>query len=120
MPPANSAAARAGSRRPGASGPGQFTVTVTDGPPNGTAFVYYGASALYDPNETVVHLRVPLFVGLDLPTLERAPGAIQLDSSGSGFMDYQNPGGFEGMFAIQLLLLDDLSKIAGMSTAAFL
>ena len=41
----------------------------------------------HDPNETVVHLRVPLFVGLDLPTLERAPGAIQLASSGSGFMD---------------------------------
>jgi hypothetical protein len=105
---------------PGATGAGVFTVEVTNGPPSGSALLYYGSSALFDPLETVIQLRVPLFVGLDLPSLMRAPGTFALDATGTGSRDFVNPGGLEGQFAIQLLMLDDIGRIAGMSLAGFL
>lgn len=106
---------------PGLLGAGPFDLLLADGPPLGFARVLYCSSSLYHPVESVFHSSgLPLFLGLDLPTLQGVPGFLVLDASGSVTRTYQNPGGYEGQFAIQLLLFDSDLRIAGTSSAAFL
>lgn len=105
---------------PGTSGPGPFDVGVIDAPSNGFGFIFYGPLSQYNPNETAIQLKRPVFVGLNLSTLARAPGTILLDSSGKGHLTFTNPGGLQGQWAMQILLFDAGGALVGSSTAAFL
>jgi hypothetical protein len=105
---------------PGTIGPGQFDVSVSGGPPGGMGIVAFGPSSSFSPDELVLNLGVPIFIGLDLPTLQIAPGRILLDASGSGAIGYVNPSGVVGQYAIQVMLFDAQGRIAGTSGAAFL
>ncbi len=105
---------------PGTSGPGPFDVGVVDGPSDGFGFIFYGPLAQYNPNETVFQLKRPVFVGLNLSTLGRAPGTIRLGGSGEGHLTFTNPGGLQGQWAMQVLLFDADGDLVGSSTAAFL
>ena len=66
----------------GTTGAGDFDYTITGGPPNGTAISFYGPAGLFNPNEAVYLLLVPLFMGLDPPTARRVPGVLSLDANG--------------------------------------
>ena len=105
---------------PGTSGVGPFDVRVDDAPPLGFGLVYYGPTSDFDPNEAVLQLSLPIFVGLDLTTISRAPGTLMVDTAGAGTQGYSSPGGLQGLFAIQVLLFDAGGKLAGTSSAAFL
>ncbi len=106
---------------PGTSGPGPFDLTLAGGPPGGSALILFSPAALVHEPETLVRrFAVPLFFGVDLGTLGTLPGALPLDEDGALARTFQNPGGFEGQFAVQLLLLDGDARIAGTSSVAFL
>ena len=101
---------------PGTMGPGTLNVSIAEGPPNGTAFLFYGPSAGFNPTEIVLNLRLPVFLGLDPATMRRAPGTIALDGGGNAARSYPNSMGLTG-FALQSFLLDELGRVAGSSDA---
>ncbi len=105
---------------PGTGGPGPFSLSVVGGPPGGIGIPLYGPSSQYSPNETALLLRVPLFLGLNLATVRRAPGVLLLDGTGAGQAPYVNPGGLVGLFAIQVVVFDAQGRLAGSSSATFL
>jgi hypothetical protein len=106
---------------PGLSGPGPFEVALDAGPPGGFARILYCPRSLYQPEESVIPFRgIPLFLGLDLATLSSVPGLIPCDAGGGFSRTFLNPGGYEGLFALQVLLLDERLRIVGTSSAAFL
>jgi hypothetical protein len=106
---------------PGLSGPGAVELTLTGGPPHGYARLVYGPSALYSPTEHVFQVAgLPLFVGLHPGTAASLPGVAPLDADGALQRSFVNPGGLEGQLALQLLLIDASSRLAGTSSAAFL
>ena len=93
---------------PGTTGPGPFDVNVQGGPPLGLGFIYYCDQALFDPMERAfLGFTPPLLLGLDLGTLGSVPGSpIALDMNGDGGNTFNNPGGIEGNFTLQVILLD--------------
>jgi hypothetical protein len=106
---------------PGTSGPGPFDLSIVDGPPGGRALILYCLEPLApSPERLVRRYAVPLFFGVDLRTHGVVPGDLTLDAAGSVTQTYTNPGGYEGMFAVQVLLLNASSRFAGTSTVAFL
>ncbi len=106
---------------PGLSGAGPFELRVSGGPPGGFARVFYCPRSLFHANESVIHLAgIPLFIGLDLPTTGSLPALLHLDAQGDASRVYTNPGGLEGLFAVQVLLLGPDLVVAGTSSSAFL
>ena len=105
---------------PGTSGVGPFELSVRGGPAGGVAAVFYGPSALFDANETVLPLSPPVFVGLDFGTLVRVPGFLPLDANGDGSLFYTNGSGVTNAFAVQAVLLDGTGATVGSTSAAFL
>lgn len=103
----------------GLGGPGPFDLHLTNGAPNGTAFVLF--SATHAGGELPIYLPARgffLFLGLDLLTLDGDPVPFSLDSDGCGTNAYINPGGLEGSLTVQVLVLDDLATIVGISSPA--
>lgn len=106
---------------PGTSGPGNFTLALQGGPPNGVASLWFCPLQAYHVNEAVFRIGgLPLFLGLDGPTSVGLPGLLRLDASGSLLRTYTNPGGWEGTSALQALLFDAHGRLVGSSTPAFL
>lgn len=106
---------------PGTSGPGPFDVALADGPPAGFARLFVCPSARYHAVESALLFRgLPLHFGLDLPTTDSVPGLLPLDAQGHVAQGYLNPGTYQGLFALQFLLLDAQGHLAGTSAAAFL
>ncbi|MSR63218.1 MAG: hypothetical protein EXS08_12315 [Planctomycetes bacterium] len=106
---------------PGTSGPGPFDVALAQGPPGGSARLYVGPSARYHSLESALLFRgLPLFFGLDLPTTSGVPGLLRLDALGNLAQGYLNPGTYQGLFALQFLVLDAQGHVAGTSSAGFL
>lgn len=104
---------------PGTSGPGPFVITLDSGPALGLARIFFCPVELVPPIETVlVRAGVPLFLGLHLPTAERFPGLWAFDADGHLELGLNNPGGLEGLAAVQLLLFDHTFHLAGTSTTA--
>ena len=106
---------------PGTLGAGTFTLALAHGVPGGFARLYYGPVAGYQPLEPVYRVAgLPLSFGLALGTLHSLPGSFALDASGSFTADFVNPGGYEGQFALQFLVLAPGPVIAATSGAGFL
>ena len=106
---------------PGTLGAGTFTVALAHGVPAGFARLYYGPVAGYQPLEPVFRVGgLPLSFGLALGTLHSLPGSFALDSSGAFSASFMNPGGYEGQFALQFLVLAPGPAIAATSSAGFL
>jgi hypothetical protein len=102
----------------GTTGVGLFDLTVTGGPPSGTAFAFYGPSADFVLPEPAYNFGLPLFFGLGLATAGRVPGALSLDANGEVTVSYSNDPGTLG-WAIQVVLFDDTVTLVGSSSAAF-
>jgi hypothetical protein len=106
---------------PGTLGAGTFTVALEGGVPHGFARLYYGPVGGYQANEPVFRVGgVPLAFGLALGTLDALPGLFALDASGGFTANYTNPGGYEGRFAMQCLVLAPGPKITATSGPGFL
>jgi len=106
---------------PGTSGPGEYFLELSGGPPGGLALIAYGPRSTYSPMESAYLVGdLPLFLGLAPATLHLANGTLSLDGAGTLHASYVNPGGLEGRFALQLLLLDASGRLVGSSSAAFL
>ena len=104
-----------------ADGTYQADVTLTGGPPNGNAALYYGPLSLYNATEPVYPVNgLPLFIGLDRRTAQKVPTLIQLDANGSGTRTFQNTTGATNEWAIQAVLIEPGSGVVGSSSAAFL
>ena len=105
---------------PGTTGVGPFDFTITGGPLGGFGVVFYGLASLYNPDEPALSYAVPLFFGLELTSLRRAPGIVALDASGNGLKAYVNPTGATGKWAVQAVLFDGAGGLVGSTSAAFL
>ncbi len=107
---------------PGTQGVGPFDLRVTGGPPNQAAFVYFGPSSLYDPEERRVfppNAIAPLFTGMDLATLMLdETGVLVFDSEGVGVRTYTNHSGVVGDLAIQVVPFSG-PDLLGTSTTTF-
>ena len=68
----------------------------------------------------MLQLKVPIFLGVNVPTSHRAPGLVLFDDEGKGSITYQNPNGLVGLFACQVVVFRAEGLLAGTSTAAFL
>lgn len=115
-------------RRPGASvsgpgtlGAGTFTVGLDAAVPGGFARLFYGPSASYASLEPVYRVAgLPLSFGLAPGSLRALPGLFALDAGGGLTADFTNPGGYEGQFALQFVLLTPDLRLAGTSGPGFL
>lgn len=106
---------------PGTLAAGPFTVELAQGVPAGYARLYYGPVGAYQPLESVLRVGgVPLSFGLGLGTLAAVPGLFALDAGGGFTLHATNPGGYEGQFALQSLVLAPGPRIAATSAAGFL
>ncbi len=103
---------------PGVTGAGPFDIGVTSAPPGGFGFIFYGPSSSVLPNELVLQLRIPLFLGLAPMTAARAPGTLLVAGNGQGHLSYVSPGGLQGNWAFQAVLFDASGRLAGSSAAA--
>lgn len=106
---------------PGTTGPGDVTVQLLGGPPLGLALIAYGPRALAPQQELAIELAgvdAPLFIGLDLASLELLPSPLALDASGLGTLVTQNPGGFEGLLAVQAIVFDATLRLVCTSEVA--
>ena len=105
---------------PGTIGVGAFDASIFGGPELGFGFVCHGPSASFDWMETPIPFGgLPLFLGLDLPSLLVHPSVLLLDDQGELSASFFNGGGLSGSAAQMVLFNADLS-FAGSSTAAFL
>jgi len=105
----------------GTIGPGTFRVSLAHGVPHGFARLYYAPRASYQALEPVYSIgALPLSFGLAPGQLQTLPGLFALDAAGGFSADYVNPGGYEGLFALQFLVLTGTGALAGTSSAAFL
>lgn len=112
---------RASVSGPGTVGAGTFTVALAHGVPHGFARLYHGPRASYLANEPVLQLGgLPLAFGLVAGARQALPGLFALDASGGFSADFLNPGGYEGRFALQFVVLSPAPALAGTSSAAFL
>ena len=112
---------RASVSGPGTLGAGPFSVTLEHGVPGGFARLFYAPRASYQSPEPVyLSGGLPLSFGLALGTQQAVPGLFVLDGAGHLSADFVNPGGYEGRFALQFLLLTGAPALAGTSSAAFL
>ena len=82
--------------------------------------LYCPSSLVHSPERVIRRFSVPLFLALDPATLGSVSGYLSLDSDGAVVQTYFNPGGYEGAFAVQALLLGARPRFAGTSTHAFL
>jgi len=106
---------------PGTLGAGTFTVSLQHGVPAGFARLHYGPRTGYQALEPVYLVRgLPLSFGLALGSQQALPGLFALDGAGSFSADFLNPGGYEGFFALQFVVLTPALTLAGTSSAAFL
>ena len=94
---------------PGAVGPGPGAVEVTGGVPGGATLFFYGPTALKSASETAYSLAgiaPPIFSDLSLGSLTLLPGMIMSDGLGASSYAFTNPGGLNGLFSVQALLID--------------
>ncbi|MFT4709041.1 MAG: hypothetical protein ACI8Q9_000157 [Planctomycetota bacterium] len=94
---------------PGATGAGAGAVEVTDGVPGGAAIFFFGPTALKSPSESAYSLAgiaLPIFSDLNLASLTLLPGMIMSDGLGDSSYAFTNPGGLNGLFSVQALLID--------------
>lgn len=106
---------------PGTTGPGNFEVALEHGKPGGFALLLICPSALvHSPERVIQRFAVPLFIALDPGTIAAASGYLPVDAAGSVRQTYLNPGGYEGLFAVQALLIGTSPRFTGTSNVAFL
>jgi hypothetical protein len=103
---------------PGTGGAGDVTVQLLGAAPLGFALIAFGPRALAPQEELVFELSgvdAPLFVGLDLASLLILPGLLPVGADGQGILVTQNPGGFEGLLAVQAIVFDAGSQLVSTS-----
>ena len=76
---------------------------------------FLGSLALYEPNEPIFQLQVPVAFGIGSPT--RLPGVLLLDDAGARSVTLQNTQGVLGL-VFQALVVDSGLNLVGSSTAA--
>lgn len=93
---------------PGLSGPGPFTVALGGGPPQGHLVLAFATQdhALASEIPLLLGGVAPIFLGLDLAHAFLVPGSYPLDAQGAAAPGFTNPGGLEGLLALQGLVLD--------------
>lgn len=105
---------------PGTTGVGPFDLTLAGGPPNGTARILLCPLTLFDPVEQVQIVGgIPVFYGLDRPTIRPVPMLLGLDANGDGTTTLNNGTG-PGTWAMQALIFGQGGLLLGSTTAAFL
>ncbi|MAB79199.1 MAG: hypothetical protein CMJ89_07580 [Planctomycetes bacterium] len=105
---------------PGTTMVGDFDASVEDGPLSGFAVIAYGPQALFDPMEAAIPFGgIPLFLGLDLPSMTVFQTILSLDAAGALQQSFFNSGGLFG-FAAQMVMINADLSLAGSSTAVFL
>jgi hypothetical protein len=103
----------------GTTGPGPVTLTLEGGAPDAFWFLVWSPSALFTGVESsLVYEGVPLFTGLDFGTLGVLTTPLVTDAAGTGSLGYTNPGGFEGLLAMQAWLVNGGAAFVGTSTHA--
>ena len=81
--------------------------------------VAFGPQSFYSPVEvTIPSPYAPLHTGLDLGTLSVLQWPYPIDAAGQSSFAFTNPGGLEGLLAIQGILFDDTLTLVGTSTTA--
>jgi hypothetical protein len=104
---------------PGLSGQGTFTLTLSGGVPNGTAYLLYCKQALLLPSE--VPYAYPSFVfhtNFFLPRTKRLPFLLPADASGTSVLHLYNPGGMQGLNAYQFFVGGPTGSFVGSSNSA--
>ena len=105
---------------PGTTGVGPFVLTQTGGLEGGTNILVYGPASLVGPEQPLLIFALPLFTGLDVPTLKILPYAVVSDGAGTVTLPLYNVSGAVGLTAIQLLLLDESGLALATGTSAVL
>jgi len=98
--------------------PGQATVTVLDGVPNGYVSLMLARSSFIRGQEQVVDLGwgLPAFFMVDPSEVWRRSTQLPLDAAGSLTLRFQQPAGWSGTMAFQALLFDGSGAPVGTST----
>jgi len=92
---------------PGLAGPGPFQVLFSGGQPLGHGMLAFALDAHALAAEVPYFLPggLPLFLGLDLGHSFFVPVTYALDAAGAATASFTNPGGLEGLLALQGLVL---------------
>ncbi|QDU85218.1 hypothetical protein Pla163_23460 [Planctomycetes bacterium Pla163] len=105
---------------PGVSGPGVFSVQLSEAPKNGVAVFVFGVQSLYTPLELpFLFGGAPVFSGIDVGTAIIGP-IVGTSASGTAQLNYTNDGTLGGTAVIQAICVDPLFGIVGSSTTAAL
>jgi hypothetical protein len=98
--------------------PGQASVTILDGVPNGFVSLMLARSSFLRGQEVVVDLGwgVPAFFMVDPSEVWRRTTQLPLDAAGSLTLTYQQPAGWTGTMTFQALLFDGSGAPVGTST----
>jgi hypothetical protein len=117
LSPARPSAAFSG---PGTTGPGEVLFALDGAAPAGFALLAIGPAGLAPTIEAPIFGfgDAPLFVGLDLATMDILPGFYPLGPAGELAFSFFNPGGLEGWFAGQVIVLDQDFKLTATSNVA--
>lgn len=103
---------------PGTIGQGAVTLSVQDGVPNGTMFVFFCDQAVYSPVETTYSYPGFLFhTGLPPSQCRRVPFLLPTDANGAGSFTLWNPGDLQGVYAWQCLVGGPGGVFVGSSTS---
>ncbi len=97
---------------PGLGGAGPFQVVFGGGVPLGQGMLAFAFDAFALAREVPFSLggAPPLFLGLDLGHAFLVPVTYGLDAGGAGTASFTNPGGLEGVLALQGLVLDPFPR----------
>lgn len=106
---------------PGLAGPGPFQVLFGGGEPHGHGLLAFTTAdhALAPEVPIFVGGGLPLFIGLDLGHAWIVPATYALDAAGAATAAFTNPGGLEGLLALQGLVLHSSLVPLGTTPVAF-
>jgi hypothetical protein len=104
----------------GTTGVGPLEFAVAGALPGGFVAVAFGPQWLYSPVESTYAFPFlpPIHTGLDLATIQFWPALLPCDAAGNAVLGAFNPGGLEGLVAVQGVLTDAWGVILGTSTGA--
>ena len=105
---------------PGTTGIGPFDLEVSGALPAAGQLLMFGPAATSGPELPVAPFLPPLFVGLDVNTIQFFPFTFVADSEGALDVGLFNVTGAVGAIAAQMLLLNEAGFAIGTSSLAIL
>ncbi len=103
----------------GTLGLGPVTLTLTDGVPNGTEFIFFCPQSATSPFETKFSLpNFFFFTGMTPSQIRRIQFLLPTDAQGTGSFTFWNPGTLQGQYAFQSFVGTPTGNFLGSSTTA--